>query len=124
MLGSLENEIMEIVWAEGEIDARKIQKIIRKKRDIAYTTVNTVLSRLVKKKLLKARKTKSRGGFKYLYSSIHTKEIYEEKVIESTFNRLLRNFGRTTIKYFSENLNLSSDEIIHLKKKLEDLNNE
>lgn len=124
MLGSLENEIMEIVWARGELDARHIQEIIKKKRKIAYTTVNTVLSRLVDKGLLKARKVTSRGGFKYLYSSTSTKESYEKEVIESTFNRLLETFGRATIKYFSENLNLSNDEVEGLRKKLEDLEDE
>lgn len=124
MLGSLENEIMEIIWTEGEIDARHILEVIRKKRKIAYTTVNTVLSRLVDKGLLKARKVRSRGGFKYVYSSTNTKENYEEKVIESTFNRLLKSFGGVAIKYFSEKLNLSEKEVEILKKKLEDLKDE
>ena len=124
MLGSLEKEIMEIVWNEGGVDARHVQEIIRKKRKIAYTTVNTVLSRLVDKGLLRARKVKSRGGFKYIYSSTNTKENYEEKVIESTFNKLLKSFGSATIKYFSKNLNLTEEEVEILKKKLEDLNNE
>ncbi len=124
MLGSLEKEIMEIVWSNGEVDARYILDSIRKKRKIAYTTVNTVLSRLVSKKLLKSRKVKARGGFKYLYSPMNTKESYEEKIIESTFNKLLKTFGRATIKYFSENLNLSKKEVENLKKKLGELKDE
>ncbi len=115
---------MEIVWSNGEVDARYILDSIRKKRKIAYTTVNTVLSRLVSKKLLKSRKVKARGGFKYLYSPMNTKESYEEKIIESTFNKLLKTFGRATIKYFSENLNLSKKEVENLKKKLGELKDE
>ncbi|HHF09617.1 MAG TPA: hypothetical protein ENL32_00800 [Methanomicrobia archaeon] len=124
MLGSLEKEIMEIVWTKGEVDARHVQQVIREKRKIAYTTVNTVLSRLVDKGLLKSRKVKARGGFKYVYSSTNTKESYEEEVIDSTFNKLLKCFGKVAIKYFSENLDLSKKEIEVLKKKLEDLDNE
>ncbi len=124
MLGSLEREIMEIVWKDGEVDARHIQETIKERRDIAYTTVNTVLSRLADKGLLETRKVKSRGGFKYIYSATDSKEQYEEKVIDSTLNRLLKSFGGTTIKYFSKNLNLSDEEIDILRRRLEDLSNE
>ncbi|MEA1994139.1 MAG: BlaI/MecI/CopY family transcriptional regulator [Euryarchaeota archaeon] len=124
MLGSLEKEIMEIVWEDKEVDARHVQSVIKKRRKIAYTTVNTVLSRLVDKKLLKARKIGSRGGFKYIYSSMDTKERYEKKVIDATLSRLLKSFGGTTIKYFSENLNLSKEEVNVLRRKLEELKDE
>lgn len=124
MLGSLEREIMEIVWRDGEVDARHVQEVIKEHREIAYTTVNTVLSRLVDKGLLETRKMKSRGGFKYIYSATDSKEKYEEKVIDRTVNKLLKSFGGATIKYFSKNLNLSEEEVQSLKERLEDLNNE
>ena len=85
MLGSLEKEIMEIVWTKGEVDARHVQQVIREKRKIAYTTVNTVLSRLVDKGLLKSRKVRARGGFKYclLYTSPSPRDLSTSRMPSS-----------------------------------------
>ncbi|MBZ0189133.1 MAG: BlaI/MecI/CopY family transcriptional regulator [Candidatus Obscuribacterales bacterium] len=54
-LGDLECEIMELAWklAKPVVTVREVYDALRKKREIAYTTVMTTMVRLSEKELLK-----------------------------------------------------------------------
>ena len=56
-LGDLECEIMELVWklssSNPTVTVREVYDALRKKREIAYTTVMTTMVRLSEKGLLK-----------------------------------------------------------------------
>jgi predicted transcriptional regulator len=54
-LGSLELELMEILWANGEHNVRDV--VAKLSRPLAYTTVMTTLDRLFKKGLLDRHKS-------------------------------------------------------------------
>jgi predicted transcriptional regulator len=53
-LGDLECEIMELVWknAKPTVTVREVYEILRRERQIAYTTVMTTMVRLAEKGLL------------------------------------------------------------------------
>ena len=51
-LSRFELEIMEILWTLGESSVREIQEAIEESRRPAYTTVQTILSRLEEKKVI------------------------------------------------------------------------
>ncbi|GCE08130.1 BlaI/MecI/CopY family transcriptional regulator [Dictyobacter aurantiacus] len=59
VLGDLEAEIMELIWArpahEGTM-VRDIFEVLYERRRIAYTTVMSTMTRLAKKKLLRVEK--------------------------------------------------------------------
>jgi predicted transcriptional regulator len=54
-LGSLEFELMEVLWSHGESSVRDV--VPRLSRPLAYTTVMTTLDRLFKKGLLDRHKS-------------------------------------------------------------------
>lgn len=52
-LGELELAIMEYVWrGDDEVDVPQVHRQLRKTRDLAYTTVMTVMTRLYEKGVL------------------------------------------------------------------------
>jgi predicted transcriptional regulator len=55
LLGPLELQIMEVLWAAGECSVRDV--VERLDRKLAYTTVMTTLDRLFKKGLLDRQKS-------------------------------------------------------------------
>lgn len=71
-LGSLEIELMEILWASGESSVRDVFQ--RMNRPLAYTTVMTTLERLYKKNLLDRRKS----GRAFLYVPRLTRHEWEQ----------------------------------------------
>jgi len=66
VLGPLEAEVMEILWAADEpMTVRQLLERINKRRKppLAYTTVMTIMSRLVEKEILS--RTKEGRGYVY-----------------------------------------------------------
>ncbi|GIF07841.1 transcriptional regulator [Actinoplanes siamensis] len=52
-LGDLEREVMTQLWDASEpLTVRQVHELLGRERDLAYTTVMTVLDRLAKKKLV------------------------------------------------------------------------
>ncbi|NRQ30735.1 BlaI/MecI/CopY family transcriptional regulator [Nonomuraea sp. NN258] len=63
-LGSLERAIMDVVWDTGKpMRVRELLAALNEERELAYTTVQTVAERLVKKGLL--TRTPYRNAFRY-----------------------------------------------------------
>ncbi|MEU4694803.1 BlaI/MecI/CopY family transcriptional regulator [Actinoplanes sp. NPDC023714] len=52
-MGDLERDVMAKLWDAGEpLTVRQVHELLSRDRDLAYTTVMTVLDRLAKKKLV------------------------------------------------------------------------
>lgn len=96
-LGQLEKEIMEIVWASKDpITVREVFETISKKRKIAYTTVMTIMNRLVDKKLLK----RIPYGKAYLYQAAYSKDKFLTKISRQIIKNFVSNFGDAAIARF------------------------
>ena len=63
-LGTLEREVMAVVWKAGEINVREACE--RLDSSVAYTTVMTTMDRLFKKRLLDRRKV----GRAFVYTAL------------------------------------------------------
>ena len=62
-LGDLELQVMEVLWsADGAMSVREVLAELTRDRDLAYTTVMTVLDRLSKKGRV-TRQLQGRAGF-------------------------------------------------------------
>jgi predicted transcriptional regulator len=57
VLGPLETEIMDIIWRRGPSTVSNVHKELLSRKEIAYTTVMTTLTRLARKKLLNQDKS-------------------------------------------------------------------
>jgi predicted transcriptional regulator len=70
-LGELEREIMAQLWDAGEpLTVRQVHERLSADRDLAYTTVMTVLDRLAKKNVV----TQQRADRAYKYAPAQTRE--------------------------------------------------
>ncbi|MEQ7124765.1 BlaI/MecI/CopY family transcriptional regulator [Actinopolymorpha sp. B11F2] len=70
-LGNLERDVMELVWsAPDPVTVREVHETLARDRDIAYTTVMTVLDRLAKKSVVR----RVRDGRAYRYEAAAGKD--------------------------------------------------
>ena len=110
-LGPLEHQIMDIVWKQKEATVYCVVDKICKEKQLAYTTIMTVMSRLAKKGILKRKKK----GKTYIYSSIETKDKFIHQLVQNTITKMVDMFGEDALVAFAdETKNLSLDN----KKKL------
>ena len=85
-LSKLEFQIMEVLWAGGELSIREIQEKFPGKRVPAYTTIQTTVYRMEAKDVVK--RVRKVGNFHIFAASI-TREDAQRSVIDD----LLSYFG-------------------------------
>lgn len=85
-MGELELEIMDILWEKKTATVKDIHETLLAKRDIAYTTVMTVMTRLSEKNILK----RSQLGRLYVYKP----KISRNEIAQNFINRIKEKFFR------------------------------
>lgn len=97
VLGELESEIMEIIWHQKDATSVKdATEILSKRRKIAYTTVMTVMSRLVNKGVL----VRHLSGPSYLYKPKVSKEQFMAKAVHGIFSSAVSTLGEEVLTHF------------------------
>ncbi len=112
-LGQLEATVMAHVWgAEGPVTVRAVLESLQEDRQIAYTTVMTVMDNLHSKGFL----TRERSGRAYAYRAARPREEYEAELMEDV---LAGSADRTaTLLHFVERI--SPSELAELRALLAD----
>lgn len=92
VLGDLEAEVMEIMWAwpiAAGATVREVHAELEARRPIAYTTVMNTMTRLAKKKLL----TADTQELAYVYRPALAKKAFVMHFLDRIIGDLLQNFA-------------------------------
>lgn len=118
VLGELESEVMEIVWrSKKPIPVRSVTEIIQKRRKIAYTTVMTIMGRLVEKGFLK----RTPSGKAYVYFPVYTKDKFLTRATRQIIKNFIASFGNAAIAHFVEEVDkLTPEKREELRKLLKE----
>lgn len=78
-LGPLEAAVMQRLWAwDREVTVREVVENLKQERDLAYTTVMTVLDNLHRKGLVR----RSKVGRAFQYEAVETREAHTAALLE------------------------------------------
>lgn len=112
-LGQLEATVMAHVWeTDGPVTVRAVLESLQQDRQLAYTTVMTVMDNLHSKGFL----TRERAGRAYAYRAARPREEYEAELMEDV---LAGSTDRTaTLLHFVEKI--SPSELAELRALLAD----
>jgi len=104
-LGSLEAQIMAIVWGSSEpVCVQDVQESLAGQgKQAAYTTVMTTLGRLFKKGYL----ARDLRGKAYFYAARVSRNELSDTVTKQVVDGLLATFAEPTMSYFVEALSAS-----------------
>jgi predicted transcriptional regulator len=97
VLGDLEAEIMELIWARPGnqgTTVRDIFEILYERRRLAYTTIMSTMTRLAKKGLLRARKSDQA----YIYYPTLTQDEFISRFVGRILEDLFVNFSGATLE--------------------------
>jgi len=97
VLGDLEAEVMEIVWARPRdrgTTVRDVARILQGRRPVAYTTVMTTMARLARKGLLRVEKR----GLAYVYFPAVSEDEFVSGFVGRILEDLLMNFSGVTVE--------------------------
>ncbi len=104
--------ILQKVWELEPCAAPTVQETLQGEKRWAYTTVKTMMDRMVKKGLLKTEKIRSI----YLYRSAVTKSQARTSEITRTLKRAFDGTFTPMMQFLIENDQLSEEEYSHLEK--------
>ena len=104
--------ILRIVWEHEPCAAPTVQEELQKEKGWAYTTVKTMMDRMVKKGLLKTRKLRN----VYLYSSAVSKSQARKSEIMRTVKRAFDGTLTPMMQFLIENDELSEKEFKQLEQ--------
>ena len=96
VLGDLEAEIMELLWARpaGQgTTVREVFDILHARRRCAYTTVMTTMARMARKRLLRVQKDDQA----YVYEPTLDREAFVSRLVGRILEDLLLNFSGPTL---------------------------
>ena len=97
VLGDLEAEIMELIWArpvDHGTSVRDVFEALYSRRRIAYTTVMSTMARLAKKRLLRVEKDDQA----YSYYPNFTQEEFVSRFVGRILENLLVSFTGVTLE--------------------------
>lgn len=98
-LGPLESEVMDRLW-RGPATVRDVVDHLARTRELAYTTVMTIMVRLHAKGLL----DRERDGKTYVYTAALTRDEHRARVSRDLVRGLVDEFGDVALAAFSAEL--------------------
>ena len=110
ILGDLEAEIMECVWELGSASVKDVHECLLGRREIAYTTVMTVMSRLAAKGLLVSRPV----GRAYVYEPVAGREDFCADLVKDFMAGVLVDADRAVLAQFVESVTENDVEQLEL----------
>ncbi|MBI3114935.1 MAG: BlaI/MecI/CopY family transcriptional regulator [Candidatus Kerfeldbacteria bacterium] len=112
-LGELEQAIMDVLWQHGSATVRVVLGVLGRKRRIAYTTVMTVMGRLVDKGVL----TRKADGASYTYRPTQPRQRFFERASRQAVDELLNSYGAVAVSAFLDKLEVTDPALVKKLKK-------
>ncbi len=115
-VGPLEQHILELVWQHPNTTGRALHTLANSEQKHAYTTVMTVLNRLVEKGIV----DRTKNGRTFTYHPVHTQRQFIHETVQSAIRSLVNRFGDEAITAFIfESHKLSHADRTKLLKQLQ-----
>ncbi len=113
-----ENEwlILEAVWVQEPCTAPAIQEILQQEKNWAYTTVKTLMDRMVKKGLLKAEKVRTL----YFYRAAVSPRQAKKREISRTLKRAFDGALTPMMQFLLEEESVSDQELDQLEQLIQE----
>ena len=114
-LSPAQREIMDLVWAQGEVTASELRALLPQDRDLARNTVRTMLERMEVKGWLQHRV----DGRTYVYSATRPREATIGAKIRDVIDDICGGSPETLVTALLNYRGLSADELKRVRHLLD-----
>jgi predicted transcriptional regulator len=114
-LGSLQSEVMDLVWKRKEITVAQLAEAIGGRRSITYTTVLSAVQKLEKKGWLKHRSE----GRAYVYSATRDRRQVGGNKLRELLRTAFSGEPRLLLASLLNDARMSDEDLIELRKLIE-----
>jgi predicted transcriptional regulator len=117
LLTEVELELMGILWRIGQGTVRDVMAALPKQRDLAYTSVSTVLRILEQKGFVRVL---SASGRSHVYAPTVAKPQYESRNLRHLVGRLFEGNPASLVRRLVDTTPLSEDDLRDLRDLLDE----
>ena len=110
-LGETEMEVLHHVWKLQEATVKQVRKRILEDRQVAYTTIMTVMKNLADKGYLKYYK----DGVTYVYSAAVEPDSVRFNLVNDLVKKVFRGSPKQLVQTLVQNEDLSEEERVEIK---------
>ena len=118
VLGDLEAEVMKIMWHKEKATVREVHEQLLLKKELAYTTIMTIMSRLADKGLL----NKESKGNAFVYSPAVSETEFGSMVAGEVLDGLMEDFAEPAFSHLVDKLTEGdSAKLDELERRIKEL---
>lgn len=110
-LGEAEMEILHLVWELQEATVTDVRNLLLKQRDVAYTTVMTIMKNLSEKGYLKLQK----DGHAYVYKAARTASEVRGSVLKSILSKVFLGSKAELIESLVDDKAINHEELAQIE---------
>lgn len=110
-LSELQLSLMRVLWARGEASTADVAEALRDERDLAHTTVATLLTRLEKRGLLSSR----REGRALVYQPLVSEAEVQRSMVGSLVDRLFDGRASALVSHLLDARGVDAAELAELQ---------
>ena len=114
-LGETEMEVLHHVWDLGQATVAEVKERILNDRNVAYTTVMTVMKKLADKGYLQFEKE----GATYVYSAARSPEEVQSSLVDDLVSKVFRGSSLALVQTLVRQEDLTDEERRDIKQLIE-----
>jgi len=112
-----ESVVMAILWQDNPLPTEAVVAALAQQQQWQESTIKTLLSRLLKKGAIRAKK----DGRRYFYSPVLTRDQWLSSETEGLLERLFGGHVAPLVAHFSRHRRLSRKDIADLKRLIQEI---
>jgi predicted transcriptional regulator len=110
-LTATELEMMNVIWQLGPCSVAQVQAALRPERDLAYTSVSTIVRILVQKGFV----TSSKEGRGHLYAAAVSKPDYQARTLEHLVANVFDAAPTLLVQRLLDSQSLTAEELTRIR---------
>ncbi|NQY64419.1 MAG: BlaI/MecI/CopY family transcriptional regulator [Alteromonadaceae bacterium] len=111
-LSEFELDVMQIFWEKGTSSSPEVFKCIHEEKDVAYSTVKTIIDRLESKGAIVRKRIEGRAIY---YAPMVEKSAITQELLPSFLKRFFNGKPSNLIAHLMKDEKLSQDDITYLE---------
>lgn len=107
---------MKVVWSLGQPTVREVFEVLRRRRDLAYTTVMTMMNILVQKGHLE----REREGRAFRYAPVRPRQQVISGLVDDFVGRVFDGAARPLLVSLLKDRELSADDLEAIRRAIDE----
>ena len=113
VLGGQELQIMTVVWERGRVTVRDVYEALRERRQVAYTTVMTMMNILDEKGYLKKIPGEDRA---FVYEPARSRQTVVRAMVNEFVDRVFGGSANPLMLHLIEDKHVTEKDLVELRR--------